>query len=177
MCPADRMSARFCASPTTVFTFLHAHMVYQPQPDACWEGSCPPKLRRHRVPPAAGAASGVPALTIVEKLALLPWRGFAADTVGGDGSPLDPVAKPAPLFMLGADGRSDSTPATMRDAPGAVVAAWLSTLSLHPLSKMGRECIEVQIQPIAGEHGEVGGNELLAQRVDKSIGSVLGPGS
>jgi hypothetical protein len=91
------------------------------------EGSRTPKLRRHRVPPAAGAASVVPALTIIEKLALLPWRGFAAGTFGDDSSPLDPGAKPAPLLMLGADGRSDSTPATMQDAPGAVVPAELST--------------------------------------------------
>lgn len=47
-----------------------------------------------------------------------------------------------------------------------------SSLSLHPFPKMGCECIEVQIQSIAGENGEAGGDELLAQRVDKGMSSV-----
>jgi hypothetical protein len=37
---------------------------------------------------------------------------------------------------------------------------------------MGCECIEVQIQSIAGEDGEASGDELLAQRVDKGMSSV-----
>jgi hypothetical protein len=42
---------------------------------------------------------------------------------------------------------------------------------------MGCECIKVEIQPIAGEDGEAGGSELLAQRVDKGMSSVLSSGS
>ena len=55
--------------------------------------------------------------------------------------------------------------------------ACLSSLALHPLSKMGCECIKVEIQPIAGEDGEAGGSELLAQCVDKGMSSVLSSGS
>jgi len=52
-----------------------------------------------------------------------------------------------------------------------------SSLSLHPFPKMGCACIEGEIQSIVGEHREAGGDELLAQRVEKGMSSVLGPGS
>jgi hypothetical protein len=52
-----------------------------------------------------------------------------------------------------------------------------SSLALHPFPKMGCEGREVPIQPIAGEDGQAGGNELLAQRVDQGMSCVLGPWS
>ncbi len=37
MCPPGWISTRFCASPTSVLIFLHAHMVHRP-PTACLSG-------------------------------------------------------------------------------------------------------------------------------------------
>lgn len=50
-----------------------------------------------------------------------------------------------------------------------------SSLALHPLPKMGCEGRAVPIQPLAGEDGQAGGNELLTQRVDQGRSCVLGP--
>jgi hypothetical protein len=60
-----------------------------------------------------------------------------------------------------------------RDQPCChLPVACSSSLSLHPLPKMGCECREVQIQSIAAEDGEAGGEELLAERVEKGMSSV-----
>jgi hypothetical protein len=42
---------------------------------------------------------------------------------------------------------------------------------------MGRECIEVEIEPVTGKEGEATGSQDLSQGMDDSMSHVLGAGT
>src|SRR5436309_694337 len=52
-----------------------------------------------------------------------------------------------------------------------------STTHLSPVSKMGREGIEVEVEPITGEKRKTAWGQHLSQRVNHRMGHVLGAGT
>src|SRR5438874_6899027 len=64
---------------------------------------------------------------------------------------------------------------TRRHLPLTHVLA--STTHLSPVSKMGREGIEVEVEPITGEKRKTAWGQHLSQRVNHRMGHVLGAGT
>src|SRR5215467_12037698 len=83
------------------------------------------------------------------------------------GHPHEPASSVA-FFHLAVDHACCYLPLTLVPA---------STTSYEPLSEMGREGIEVQVQAIAGEQGEAARSKALSQGVDDQVGHVLGAGT
>jgi hypothetical protein len=44
-----------------------------------------------------------------------------------------------------------------------------------PLTKVGGQCVEVEVQGVAASHGDALRRKMLAQIVDKAMRRVLGP--
>ena len=52
-----------------------------------------------------------------------------------------------------------------------------SPTHLEPVSKMSRQCVEVEIEPVTGEKRETAMSQEVSQGVDKQRGHVLGAGT
>ena len=75
------------------------------------------------------------------------------------------LAPPVAFFHLAVDQTSRHLPLTQVPA---------STAHLEPVSKMGRQRVEVEIEPIAGEEWQTAGSQELPQGVDEQVRRMLG---